>query len=207
MITIKIILNGCHIKKFGAKDSKLIATYEKASSNIVLIRGEKNIIFDTGNSYIKDDLLKALDNENLKPEEVDYIIQSHWHLDHCANNHLFKNAKIITGNGSVWSPDGSLIKYKNVEEIEVPEVKIIKCEGHLEHHIAAVVEIDGKNHIIAGDAVREDYIIKKIFKNKQFIESAKKLLRIADILYPGHGEVMEKDKIKELLKRLESENN
>ena len=41
------------------------------------------------------DLVKHLQRLNVKPDDVGYIIHTHLHFDHCAQDHLFPNARII----------------------------------------------------------------------------------------------------------------
>ena len=204
MTEIKIILEGEHEKKVADKDSKLALRYIRTCANVVFIKGEKNIIFDTGNRYAKEKLVKALEENNINPDEIDYVIQSHWHFDHCSNNYLFKNAKIVTGRRMIWFPDGGADKYKKTEDMDIPGVKIINTDGHVQFHISALVEIDGENHIISGDAIREDYIEIGFFKNEEAKQAAIKLLKMADYIYPGHGKVIQKEKIKKLLELAES---
>ncbi|MBT4823569.1 MBL fold metallo-hydrolase [Candidatus Woesearchaeota archaeon] len=204
MTEIKIILEGEHEKEVQDKDSKLALIYKRSCSNVYFIKGEKNIIFDTGNRYVKEKLVKALEENNINPDEVDYVIQSHWHLDHCSNIHLFKNAKIVSGKRFIWFPDGGAEKYRKTEDMDIAGVKIINTEGHVQSHISALVEIDGENHIISGDAIRKDYMEEGFFKNEEAKETAIKILKIADVIYPGHGKVIQKEKIKKLLEMAQS---
>lgn len=64
------------------------------------VTGSK-ILFDTGYIYDKRNLLQSLESMKVSPEEIDYIILSHWHLDHCGNITCFPNAKIIISNESI----------------------------------------------------------------------------------------------------------
>ena len=75
-----------------------------------LIEGaKKKILVDTGGSdpewasryhhpmerSAKEDPLKAIESLGLKPTDIDLIINTHLHWDHCFNNHLFPNARIL----------------------------------------------------------------------------------------------------------------
>jgi glyoxylase-like metal-dependent hydrolase (beta-lactamase superfamily II) len=43
----------------------------------------------------QDNILERLKNEGIGPEDIDYVILTHFHYDHCSNTDLFPNAKII----------------------------------------------------------------------------------------------------------------
>jgi len=42
-----------------------------------------------------EDPVKAIEQLGLKPEDIDIIVNTHLHWDHCFNNELFPNAKIL----------------------------------------------------------------------------------------------------------------
>jgi glyoxylase-like metal-dependent hydrolase (beta-lactamase superfamily II) len=70
---------------------------------------EKRILVDTGSSdpqwaaryhhpfdrMVHEEPLNAIATLGLKPEEIDIIINTHLHWDHCFNNDLFPNARIL----------------------------------------------------------------------------------------------------------------
>ncbi len=81
-----------------------------AAMVMFLIRGAKeNILVDTGASdprwaeqyhYPMDqpaeqEPITALARAGLKPEDITTVINTHLHWDHCYNNHLFPNARIV----------------------------------------------------------------------------------------------------------------
>lgn len=66
----------------------------------------KNMIVDTGapkeiilkSRPVCEDIFSfedALEKVSLKPEDIDIVIQTHLHYDHCANTHKCVNAKVI----------------------------------------------------------------------------------------------------------------
>jgi glyoxylase-like metal-dependent hydrolase (beta-lactamase superfamily II) len=70
--------------------------------------GEKNILVDTGcpaviskvyhpNDPVSDiqSFEEALAKQGLKPEDIDIVIQTHLHYDHCANTGKCTNARVI----------------------------------------------------------------------------------------------------------------
>jgi glyoxylase-like metal-dependent hydrolase (beta-lactamase superfamily II) len=167
--------------------------------------GKENIIIDTGNMGYADEIVAALAKEGLKPEDIKFVINTHGHYDHLSNNYLFKNAIRTSGRG-VWFIDKSLDVYKDIAEI--PGIKLIKTPGHTKPHISVVVESGGKKCIIAGDAIQYEYIMENkwgVLDNKDYVDSAKKILALnPDVIIPGHGPVIEGEKLEELRKTVES---
>src|SRR3989338_10247638 len=136
---VKILKEGVHEIKGDSCDP--------ICSAVVLIKGEKNIIVDTGNLGFEKEILKNLQKEGLKAEEIDYVILTHNHNDHASNNHLFKNAKIVSYDGIWYKKRVDLIKNK----LSIPGIERIEVSGHTIPHYAVIVKTD-KTYVIAGDA-------------------------------------------------------
>ena len=61
-------------------------------SNCYLI--DDNILVDTGAGQNKDYLFSKLQENGVRPENIELIINTHCHFDHIGGNYLFPNAKI-----------------------------------------------------------------------------------------------------------------
>ncbi|MDI6807027.1 MAG: MBL fold metallo-hydrolase, partial [Candidatus Aenigmarchaeota archaeon] len=73
------------------------ATKERASPSTVLIEDSGlKILVDPGAN--KELLLNTLSKEGLKPEDIDLIFLTHYHLDHILNIRLFPDKDILDGN-------------------------------------------------------------------------------------------------------------
>ena len=183
------------ILKEGVHEEKGDSTYPICST-VVLIKGEKNIIVDTGNLGFEKEIIKSLEKEGLKAEEdIDYVILTHNHNDHASNNYLFKNAKIVSYDGIWYNKKVDIIKD---DKFSLPNLERINVSGHTIPHYAVIVKAD-KTYIIAGDAIRYD-MLEKRFANEQEKKSAKKILDIANVIIPGHGPVIEGKKLNEFKK-------
>ncbi len=55
------------------------------STNSLLTVGNNNILVDTGPSSRRSVLYRALQDKNLTPDDVDIMILTHMHWDHCQN--------------------------------------------------------------------------------------------------------------------------
>lgn len=96
---------------------KSIATYLrgfgkkiKVPNIMFLIEGEKKIIVDTSFESVKktweihkqkvwrskeQEINNVFTKHGINPKEIDYVIFTHLHYDHCGNNKIFENAKFI----------------------------------------------------------------------------------------------------------------
>jgi N-acyl homoserine lactone hydrolase len=164
----------------------------KIQSTIImfLIEGAaKRILVDTGGSgpewaskyhhplerSAKEDPVKAIESLGLKPTDIDLIINTHLHWDHCFNNHLFPNARILVqaeelryaisplpchavyyesqviGMTPPWLQ--ALDRIDTIEgEMEVePGIRIIPFPGHTTGFQGVLVDLGSGPCLIAGD--------------------------------------------------------
>jgi glyoxylase-like metal-dependent hydrolase (beta-lactamase superfamily II) len=177
--------------------------YEKgtnyASSNIVLIKGKKNIIIDTG--YFGDEtiIVSSLKKHDLKVDDIDFVLITHWHFDHIANTNLFKNAIVIKGSytGNIIIHDPIKHGGRKAEPKDLKEFKkifeVIKTPGHTSEHLAFLFKTNKGNVIAAGDAIplanfidckKQPIVCQDI---KLFNKSRSKILKLADWIIPGHS--------------------
>lgn len=127
MAEVKVLVQGYADKKTG-----------RASSSCVLIRENKlNIIVDPGMD--KKKLLAGLAKENLKPSDINYVIISHSHIDHCGLAGIFANAKLVDDE-AVYSFDGGFKEQDISKTILSDNIKIIKTPGHDPHHCSVLVK-------------------------------------------------------------------
>src|SRR5262249_13969448 len=66
-----------------------------SSHAILLTSTNQKVVVDTGLSIQESDLLRALRGRGLAPADIDLVINTHLHLDHCLNNALFTRAQIL----------------------------------------------------------------------------------------------------------------
>lgn len=170
-----------------------------ASSTTVLIKDSgKNIIVDPGAN--EKMLLEALEREGLKPENIDIVFLTHYHLDHLLNIALFPGKDIYDGD-SINSSDSKIVIYEG--NIPDTNVQIIPTPGHAHEHVSLLVETEKGKIVIAGDLFwwrdnQEPKLDKKtLLEHKDpytkdenaLLESRKKILGIADYIIPGHGKM------------------
>jgi len=185
MTEIKILVKG-YFKNISK-------TKCRASSTIVLIKDEgKNILVDTGNPKDKEKIITALKKEKLKPENIDIVVITHFHPDHMGCNFLFKKARFIIPGVSFWedifdrSPKNCALS-KNL--------KLIPTPGHSTDSSTLLVKIDKDIVACVGDLFWFDgdektkLLEKDCFNKKLFYKNRQKILKLADFIIPGHGNI------------------
>ncbi|MBN2112367.1 MBL fold metallo-hydrolase [Candidatus Woesearchaeota archaeon] len=204
---MKVILlkQGIHEDKMDG--NKVVGCTEICGA-IILLKSEtpeeENIIVDTGNLGYADEIVEKLKENGLAPDEIKYVLFTHRHQDHSSNDYLFKNA-VRVGGPWFWNTDKSL---DNNGLKAVPGVEIIETPGHVSEHRAVVVKGD-KTYVIAGDAIHPKYILDGNYEgmppNQDYIDSAKKIFaQNPDAIIPGHGPIVEGEKLEELRKAVEN---
>jgi len=191
MNKVKILIEGY---------AKVYDDYEEVSPSVILIENEKyKIIVDPG--FNRENLLKALEKENLKVEDIDVVLLTHYHMDHSLLAGMFEKA-IFLDNSDQYLQNG-IIK-RQEEGILGEGIEIIQTPGHDPFHCSVVIDTEDMGKVvIAGDVFwwvdgeepekdyenlmnLEDPYVKDEVALK---ESRKKILEIADWIIPGHGKM------------------
>ncbi|MFH0928919.1 MAG: MBL fold metallo-hydrolase [Candidatus Aenigmatarchaeota archaeon] len=167
----------------------------KASSTTTLIKDNGiNVIVDPGSN--KELLIEKLMEEGLKPEDIDLIFLTHYHLDHIINIRLFPDCDVLDG-GEVNRDDES---FRYSGKIPGTDIDVIYTPGHADEHCSLLIKTDKGNIVIAGDLFwwkdgeEQKIDIEKDDQAhpadmKKIIESRKKILEMADYIIPGHGKM------------------
>ncbi len=159
-----------------------------ARSSVTLIKTERGwIIVDTGQVGDEEEILKALVDLGLEKSDIDIIVNTHSHPDHCANNRLFSQAKTI------YPKDGELI---------APGVRALVTPGHSPDSISVVVDATiqqgdemaptSRRVVIAGDALPTlGNFQKRVppavhYDRALAVASMNKIIEMADMVIPGH---------------------
>jgi N-acyl homoserine lactone hydrolase len=148
-----------------------------ARSSVALIRaGSKNIVVDSGAEDDGDQIIAALAKMGLSPEDIDILVNTHSHPDHCANNHLFSTARLL-------APED--------KQIIGPGVLTMNTPGHTLDSISVVVK-SANTIVIAGDALPTFGNYAKDVPPALHVDqilamsSMHRIIDIADIVIPGH---------------------
>lgn len=146
------------------------------SSVSLIISGSSRIVVDTGQKGEEGPISCALAGLGLGLEEIDMVVNTHSHPDHCANNHLFSGAEILAPK------EGDVIA-KGVQAMETP--------GHTLDSISVLVR-SAKVVIMAGDALPTFSNFQKnvppaLHMDKDLAAaSMARIVLAAEVIVPGH---------------------
>lgn len=189
-----------------ARVKVLVQGYDKKSSGyswqaiptVTLVQDKGlNIIVDPGNN--RELLLKELKKERLELGDIDYVLITHWHVDHFLLAGIFPEAKVLDGE-LIYVGDTAK-KHKAV--IPGTNLKIISTPGHDSSDCSLLVPSEKGLVAIVGDVfwwsvgqkqeIDKESLLnledKYIKDQKALLKSRKKILEIADWIIPGHGKM------------------
>jgi glyoxylase-like metal-dependent hydrolase (beta-lactamase superfamily II) len=199
---------------------KMINGYMGWSSIIFVEHQGKQILFDAGGIDKRVDLCPQIIAAGGDPRKIDYLVISHFHLDHIYNYDHFPNAEILMYTDEIayaregkdpWQPHHMLesIEKSNrlrsvVEgEMFMPGISFIHLPGHTPGCMGLVLEDPSvPTTVLAGDAIKT---IVEMATGKApmtvapeaTFNSVKRVKEIAERVIPGHDRVLriEKDRV------------
>jgi glyoxylase-like metal-dependent hydrolase (beta-lactamase superfamily II) len=152
------------------------------SSVTIIASGQRKIIIDSGAEGEEEVIHREMARIGIRPEEIDILVNTHSHPDHCGNNYLFFRARVLKAKGG---------------EVIAPGVRIIATPGHSRDSISAVIEMSdaasqAKRIVISGDALPTfGNFLKNVppslhVDRKMAVASMRKIVSLSDIVIPGH---------------------
>ena len=229
--SIKPLLLGKHLAAKGT--FTYLVDWEKqiwvANAFWYIKAGNKNILVDTGVSqsdiqkylhgqpyeHIRS-FIEALSLAGITAEDVDIVIQTHLHFDHCGHTALCKKAKVIVQEAELkfaYSPhalfSGSyntgFLKDLRLQAVTgdrqiLPGINVILVPGHSPGTQAVAVETKDGIAIISGFcSIKENFSPPEKIRTRwpvlapgvsvnslQAFDSALKIKGLADIIIPNH---------------------
>ena len=161
---------------------------EKTCATITLIKDKDRIMLvDPGVLENQRILINALKKEGLNVNDIDIVCITHSHIDHYRNLGMFPKAKVLEYYG-LWDKN-SVDDWK---ERFSPDIKIIKTPGHDKTSISLLVKTDKGVVVVCGDVFWKENLPKKDMyadNPKKLKESREKIMKIADWIIPGHGDI------------------
>ena len=147
------------------------------------------------------------------PEDVDIVINTHLHFDHCCCNYMFKNADIFVQRrelAAAYTPpqcvrglyaakcfDKKAVPYFQWKQLDgeaeiLPGIIAFPTPGHTYGHQSVLVDTDEGSLCVAGDVVGMVENINDnvegctIMEVEAYYESFASIRRKADCIIPGH---------------------
>jgi len=189
---------------------------------LILTKGGEKVLVDTGIGELPEShrkffpvkrgmdetLLASLAKNGLKPEDIDIVVNTHLHFDHCGNNKLFKKARFVVQNDELkyaYEPErfqqaAYIREFFDIKGLNYETVRghcrvcegatVISTPGHTIGHQSVLVEGgDEKNYVYCGDAapIKENLERRNIpgilYNAHKALESIERLRRIKNAVY------------------------
>jgi N-acyl homoserine lactone hydrolase len=176
------VLHEGHIVREGAR------VLDASSTVTVISSGGSLIVVDTGSISLADELNAALAKADVLPEEVDVLVNTHLHMDHCGCNDMFVNARRYAHR--LENPPIGTVSAEEGMEIG-DAVSIIETPGHTRGSISVLVRSDA-DYIVCGDALPTKTNYETMsppainMDRRLAVSSMERIIHMADIVVPGH---------------------
>ena len=108
----------------------LAGTFYSSSCTLLTTAGH-HVIVDTGLSLQEGALLSALRERHLDAADIDLVVNTHLHLDHCSNNILFPRARVFMSRAE-W--EWMLAFYDAILHSRTPEKEAPRFYPELDAH-------------------------------------------------------------------------
>jgi N-acyl homoserine lactone hydrolase len=195
-----------------------------------LIRsGEQAVLVDTGFGSMEKEDLKGefkrtpeqtveaqLKRFALKPEEVELVINTHLHLDHCAGNCYVPNARFVVQRSELQYALDPLPAHKQAYDVDLPlmnldlldgdseiadGIRVITTPGHSPGSQAVLVDTESGLFVMAGDTIAH-YVNMEVPKGasfwpgplyvdlREYYQSLDRLRDLGGTILPGHDSLV-----------------
>ncbi|MEM2979162.1 MAG: MBL fold metallo-hydrolase [Methanomassiliicoccales archaeon] len=180
-ITVTVLAEGAIRKECGC-------ILEAHSTSTLIEDGNFKIVVDTSSREYREKILARLKELGIRCDEIDVVVITHLHHDHCSNNDLFVNAQFIA-----HVAENPPSHYRVIDENHKlsPSVEIVHTPGHTPGSASVFVNASSKT-AITGDALptRDNYI-RWIppginYDYSLSLHSMKRIVEFANVVVPGH---------------------
>ena len=174
------------------------------------------MIVDTMSAWDRELLISALASEDLRPEDITHVVNTHGHPDHVGNNNLFTgpgvvhvmghsihisdiyNTEINFKAGATYSIDGDnlqvMYRISSCQKLKTTR-KVFATPGHTMDSVSVKVFTREGVCVVSGDTfekeedLTDDSIWKEAGSDSEELQrkSREEILSMADIIVPGHG--------------------
>ncbi|MGD0817008.1 MAG: MBL fold metallo-hydrolase [Methanomassiliicoccales archaeon] len=169
----------------------------EAHSSVTMVTWPEHImIVDTSDGEYRPRLIDALSANEVDPDQVDIVVNTHLHSDHCSNNDLFRYAVQMAHENE--APDRQFVPVPADLEL-YPGISLVHTPGHTPGTMSVFVEAERK-YAIVGDAIPTFENVRRwippgiVFDREVALRSMKKIVDFADVVIPGHDTPFEVDR-------------
>lgn len=180
MASVHILIEGYLSSKSGGRTCPTICLVQDDGINIIV---------DPGTAKKPELIIEALKKHDLAPGDIGIVFLTHSHYDHFKNIALFPTAKCRDFWG-LWDNDICRDAGENLTH----NINIINTPGHSYDSLTLLVKKYDSTVAICGDLwFNENFPQTDPYaqSNQELIKSRQKILKIADLIIPGHGPMFE----------------
>ena len=180
------------------------------STVCLLESGDRRVLIDTGPASRRGWVYKALESRGLGIDDIDTVVLTHLHWDHCQNTDLFRDARVLVhpreldyakspnrADAHFASYFADMLAKMKVEPVSdgdsiLEGVSIIDTPGHTKGHISVVIEVGDETVLVTGDALPDGGTVRRGIPYNVFwdvddaTDSVEKMLATSQVFYPGH---------------------
>lgn len=197
--------------------------YKAALKPLLIIADDERILVDTGMGELPakargfykrwhtPTLEDSLRERGYSPEDITMVINTHLHLDHCGNNHLFGAARFYVQErelryafnphrfqkGGYVRAQFDVAHYETLDgDVELVDgIEVLTTPGHTPGHQSVVLEVEGAerhSYVYCGDAapLRENLakrnIVGILYNPVHALNSIDKLKRLGGTYIYSH---------------------
>ena len=183
---VRVLCEGWLVREGG--------TVVDASSSVTMVETDIGMVLvDSGSSACVAALSSALSENGVAPEDVEHVVNTHLHMDHCGANDLFTDAVFIAHE----LEDPPVGTRRVCGETGIARgVRLVHTPGHTRGSMSVLVESD-RRYAICGDAVptRANYESHAPpamhFDRTLALKSMDMLLGWAQTVVPGHDRLFD----------------
>src|ERR1700683_5507866 len=189
-----------------------------AMCEVILIEGAGpdgravRILVDPAHVGRRTNLVEALAGRGLTPADIDLVVLTHAHWDHCQNIDVFAHAPLYLHpderhysgrpHPNDWATPawtGDILERMQIREIAdgdelIPGVGIVDLPGHSPGSIGITVQNEQGLSLITGDAVHRSSVALSrqsplgFWRADEARASIDRVVAMADVVYPGHDQ-------------------
>jgi glyoxylase-like metal-dependent hydrolase (beta-lactamase superfamily II) len=167
----------------------------RAGATVSLVIADVRIIVDTGGPAERAAIIASLARHDLRPEQIDYVVCTHGHIDHVGNTNLFSRATFLAGQDRAVGDEFSSLDLSHGSVTVTAGVQLVATPGHTSEDISVLVQTERGVVAIAGDVfengadVHGDTWIPFSRDPQRQRRSRAEILSLADFIVPGHGDI------------------
>ncbi|WP_313693568.1 MBL fold metallo-hydrolase [Halorarum halobium] len=168
---------------------------------------DESTVVDVGSLARRPLLTDALDEVGVDPNDVEDVLLTHVHFDHCDNVDLFENATVHVyeeelarvRNGEYdWATPrnaAAMLDSLGVEPFALGDtvggLEAFPTPGHTEHHVGFLLSQGDRTYGFTGDAVKNTREVATenpmvLHDKREAIETIRDVKSRVDLVIPGH---------------------